>query len=254
MTKLASIYDSLLLGYLDDVTKYAKSTKQVNILRHVISQAPNFAGERIKFEGFGRSNYGSREVGEALRVLEKAMLVRLVYPTNEFSPPFQANFKRSPKLQFVDTGLVNFICGLQSQFFSLADLNSVHKGKIAEHIIGQLLLTQKRSSLDPLIFWTRKKLQSNAEIDFVLPYESMLIPIEVKSGKVGSLRSLHSFMDQVEHDVAIRFYAGEFYVDKVETPQGKSFRLVNVPHYLCGSIHAIISSVFDSFDSNTTHI
>jgi len=36
----------------------------------------------------------------------------------------------------------------------------------------------------------------------------LIIPIEVKSGKEGTLKSLHSYMDLAPHDMAIQFYAG----------------------------------------------
>ena len=72
---LNPVFDSLLTSYLDDVEKYAKNDTQVMHLRHVIRSSFTEAGKRIHFEGFGNSAYRSREMGECLRILEKAMLV-----------------------------------------------------------------------------------------------------------------------------------------------------------------------------------
>ena len=62
---LKPVYDSLATSYLDDAAKYARNSSMAAILRHCIESAPLIAGQRIKFAGFGSSNYGSREVGEA---------------------------------------------------------------------------------------------------------------------------------------------------------------------------------------------
>ncbi|MBY0482370.1 MAG: DUF4143 domain-containing protein [Chitinophagaceae bacterium] len=53
------------------------------------------------------------------------------------------------------------------------------------------------------------KKESTAEVDYIFPFDGLIIPIEVKSGKEGTLKSLHSFMDLAPHSMAIRLYAGE---------------------------------------------
>ena len=59
-----------------------------------------------------------------------------------------------------------------------------------------------------------------------------LIPIEVKSGKEGTLRSLHQFMEEAPHTLAIRFYSGELSITEAKTPSGKEYKLLNLPYYL----------------------
>lgn len=236
-TKLSKIYQSLLIGYQDDVGKYAKTNLQATVIRHVIDKAPLNAGTRITFQNFGQSNYGSREIKEALLILEKAMLIKLIYPTTNLKPPFEPDNKKSPRLQFLDTGLVNFFMGLQKEIFSLKDLNNLYQGRITEHIVGQQLLGTHTVGQNHLLFWVREKSQSSAEIDFVFPHGSQLIPIEVKSGKTGSLRSLHSFIDFSENNLfAIRLYNGKIFREKIKSIGGKSFELLNLPYYLCGQL------------------
>lgn len=65
----------------------------------------------------------------------------------------------------------------------------------------------------------------------------MVIPVEIKSGKVGRLRSLHVFMDRVDHNYAVRFYAGKFNIHKAKTSGGKEFILMNIPYYLGAFIY-----------------
>jgi uncharacterized protein len=62
--------------------------------------------------------------------------------------------------------------------------------------------------------------------------QGKLIPIEVKSGSVGKLRSLHQFIDEAPHNIAVRVYQGEYLVQKAKTIAGKEFTLLNLPFYL----------------------
>ncbi len=236
MTQLPRIYEGLLVSYLEDVEKYAKSQASVQTLRAVIRSAFAEAGKRITFQGFGHSDYKSRDIGEAFRTLEKAMILQLVYPTTEMALPLSPDHKRAPRLQVLDTGLLNSYSGIQKGLFAIKDLNDLYQGIVAEHIVGQELLAMDFSVLNTLLFWVRDKNQSSAEIDFILKYNGMIIPVEVKSGKTGTLRSLILFMEQVEHPYAVRFYAGQVKMDVIKTPKGKTFRLLNLPYFLTSRI------------------
>jgi len=83
-----------------------------------------------------------------------------------------------------------------------------------------------------LFFWTREKTDSSAEIGYLYQYNGKLIPIEVKSGSIGKLRSLHLFIDSAPHTVAVRVYQGEYLVQKAKTIAGKEFTLLNLPFYM----------------------
>lgn len=233
---LSSVYDSLIGTYLDDVEKYAKNAAAVNIMRHAIKSVFAEAGSRIKFAGFGNSTYSSREIGEALRTIEKAMLIHLIYPTTQTELPFAPDIKKSPRLQVIDTGLLNYMAHLQKEVFGTQDLSSIYRGHIIEHIVGQELLSQKTSMMAKPLFWISEKKDSSSELDYLEIINGEMIPIEVKSGPTGHLKSLHIFMDKYKGDTAIRLYAGEFRPDIAKTPSGKEYRLINIPYYLAGNI------------------
>ncbi|CCK80723.1 MULTISPECIES: ATP-binding protein [Desulfobacula] len=237
---LNSIFDSLIVSYLDDVEKYARNSTMANVIRHAISNAFYEAGNRIKFQGFGNSNYKSREMSEALKVLEKAMLIYLVYPSSSVSPPLQPNTKKSPRIQVLDTGMLNFFGGFQKDLFGANGIDTVYQGKIAEHIVGQELLAAETSPLFKLQFWNREKKQSNAEVDFLIQYKNLLIPIEVKSAVTGRLRSLHQFIDRAPHKYAVRIYSGKLETNRISTLNGNDCTLLNIPFYLTGSINDYI--------------
>ena len=237
ITSLANVYETLILTYLDDVEKYAKNSSQVQIVRHAIRSSFHEAGTRIKYYGFGASTYGSREISQVLRILEKTMLLYLVFPTTQMLPPFVPEVKKTPKLQVLDTGLVNYFSNLQKELFGTQDLNEHYRGKIAEHIVGQEMLAVSNSLLHGLLFWVRDKKQSNAEIDFIYNFDGQMIPVEVKSGKCGQLRSLLQFLDLSDMSVAVRLYAGQFQVEEHKTNSGKPFKLINIPYFLTGKLY-----------------
>lgn len=244
--KLKTIYQSLITSYQDDVSKYANTRTMTEILRFAIEAAPREAGKRIKFHGFGNSSYRSREMGEALRNLERAMLLHLIYPITNVEPPMMPDRKKSPKLQFLDTGLLNYVAGLQAYYLKSDDLQSFYQGILAEHIVCQELIAMEDSGFNTIAFWVREQKQSNAEVDFILPYKELLIPIEVKSGKSGTLRSLHQFVEKSPHPYAVRLYHGKMDLHEAETPTGKKYRLLNLPYCFAGKIYEYLDWFINS--------
>lgn len=240
LTALGSIYEDLLAAYMDDIEKYVESPSQVSVIRHAIRYVWLEAGNRIKFQGFGNSNYGSREMGEALRVLQQALLIHLVYPHTQTKLPIIPDHKKFPRLQVLDSGLMNYFLGIQKEVLNTDNLHQVYKGKLLEHLVGQELLAIQTRPLSSVNFWVREKKTATAEIDYLYPWEGKLIPIEVKFGKTGRLRSLHLFMDDAPHKFAIRLYAGELRIDNLTTTSGKKFHLLNLPYYLVTQISAYL--------------
>lgn len=241
--RLERIYEWLFTSYIDDAAKYSSSPSSYQSLRHVIETSANVSGIRIKFQGFGNSNYRSREIGEALRTLERAMFLYLLYPSTDTGLPALPDRKKSPRLQFIDIGLLNYSAGVQGQYIGIDDLNSLHRGKLVEQIVGQEILAHKAGKLEKPRFWVREKSGSSAEVDFVYPFEGSLYPIATKAGKTGTLRSLHEFMEGSQLSVAFRLYAGKERTDTVNTRSGKAFTLYSIPYYLAGRIEAFIESI-----------
>jgi predicted AAA+ superfamily ATPase len=238
LTSLSTLYDSLITSYLDDAEKYARNSQQMQWIRHAIRASFSEAGQRIKFQGFGNSNYRSREMGEALRTLQKALLINLVYPETGYTLPSLPNLKKSPRLHVLDTGLLNYFAGIQREIIGTGDLNDVYQGIMIEHLVGQELLAFQHNALSTLHFWVREKKTSVAEVDYLYPFDGKLIPIEVKSGSDGRLRSLHLFMEEAPHTTALRFYAGTVSTSSLSTPGGKPFTLLSLPYYAVSQIEA----------------
>lgn len=232
---LRDIYSSIWDNYLLDVEKYGKSSNEKKVIYHIVSTASTVR-DRITFNGFGESQYGSREVSGAFGKLQKAGVFRLVYPTTATEPPLVPNLKRKPKLQFLDTGLLNYAGNLQNEILQIKDFNHLYKGYILNHVVFQEIIACSEKVNDLPLFWTRESANANAEVDALLQYHNMVIPLEFKSGSKGSLKSLGEFMDRCPHTFAVRLLANKFNIETSRTKTGKEFTLVNLPYYCAGKL------------------
>ena len=237
---VATIYESLLESYREDAEKYALNDTSEKVIRHILKTGWGSAAETISFEKFGGSNYRSREMGTAFRILEKALLVELVYPTSETKLPILVDYRKKPKIIWLDTGLVNYVAKIQQEVFSAPNIQDVWRGRIAEHIVAQELLTLDTRISVTRNYWRRNKEGSEAEVDFIYPYKGKVIPIEIKSGHNARLRSLHTFMEHAPHNIAIRVWSQQLSLDIVKTPQGKEFKLINLPFYYIGVLEKVL--------------
>lgn len=239
--ELAPIYDSLYTSYLEDCHKYTSQTKATYV-HHVLSHLAGYAGGLVTYEKFGESRYKAREMSEAFSILETAMLLKRVWASPSVREPLDFNSKKPPKVIFLDIGLVNFRLGIQ-HLYRPTSLEAMYKGQLTEQIVGQTLLTLFGIKESKLGYWYRDKTGSTAEIDFLISYQGYLIPIEVKSGPTGTLKSLHHFMELSPSPVAIRLYSGKPTLQSVPLPSGKkSYTLISLPFYLIHHLPRILDT------------
>ena len=231
-TRLIPVYESIWNTYKDDISKYADSKADQKIIRYVMQSASAIVDQRVKFQNFGNSNYKSREIGEALRSLDLAKVIQIIYPCTSTETPALPDQKKSPRLQILDTGILNFDLNIQTQLLTMEDLSSAYKGAIIPHLITQEFISLNKRNYQKPKFWVRDKTQSSAEVDLVRVFNGMLIPIEIKSGATGSLRSLHQFINQANHCFGVRIYGGKFKIETSKTRKGKKFHLMNLPYFL----------------------
>ncbi len=123
-------------------------------------------------------------------------------------------------------------------------LNQVYQGRIAEQIVAQEIVSQEYMRTK-LHFWAREK--GEAEIDFLFPFKDLLIPVEVKSGVVGKLRSLFLFMEKCGHPYAVRVYSGENRIDQVQLASGKKFYLHSIPFYFLPRLNEVITQLTSQY-------
>jgi predicted AAA+ superfamily ATPase len=127
---------------------------------------------------------------------------------------------RDFKVIFVDVGLAQALLGghlgaLANHWIMKGDLSANHVGNLAEVFVGQELIASTDPFEQPRIFyWRRNAKNSSAEIDYLVQHAGSILPIEVKSGATGRLKSLKMFLQLrpqckvgyriFEHDFSLR--------------------------------------------------
>jgi hypothetical protein len=242
-SKIQEVYDAIFMGYLEDVEKYTNIVK-AKYLTHTIDRAPLYAGQRITYEKFGESSYRSREIKEAFDILERALIVYRAMPSTSTQLPVIEKLRKAPKLFFLDVGLTNYRIGFKEFFSNRQSLDNVYQGRISEQVAAQEIVS--KTYLSPsLRFWIREK--GAAETDLVYPFKEFVIPIEVKGGKAGKLRSLHMFMENSNHPYAIRIYSGKNRIDQIQLASGKVFYLYSIPYYLLPRLDEALSHLIEHY-------
>jgi predicted AAA+ superfamily ATPase len=228
--KIQVVYNDLWQGYKQDIEKYAKNETDKRVLRHILNYA-HLEKDRIKYQNFAGSGYRSREVSEAFQSLEMAKIIQPIHPATQTNFPPIANHKRSPRLQYLDTGLFNYISNIQADLIGIQDLSNFMRGKIIQHVVSQEFIAHQKDFHFKPLFWVRENYNSNAEVDNLYIGKDFVLPIEIKSGKAGSIRSLMQFIDEAPVDKGVRLSGNIFSVEDVKTIAGKPFKLYNIPYY-----------------------
>ncbi len=247
LSGLPRVYGSIWGTYQDDIRKYASNKTESRVIKHIISSAPVYLDKRIKFQNFGNSNYRSREVGDAFRTLDEAKIIQMIYPSTDLEIPVRPDLRKSPRMQFLDTGLINHALGIQAGMIGMVDLSTAYKGCIIPHIITQELISINTLQYKKPNFWIREKKQSTAEVDLILDHEGIVFPVEIKSGSAGSLKSLHQFVDRSSHPYAVRMWAGEYSIQEARTPAGTPYYLMNLPYYLGTKIYKYLDHFMQNY-------
>lgn len=243
LVRLNGVFNSLLSGYRDDVEKYANKPKEQDAIRYILNYGWTAAGHRIQFAKFTGSTFKAAEAGNAFRTLEKTLLLELVYPLTSSSLPILPDLKKSPKLLWLDTGLVNYVAGMQEDLLFNKDADELWNGDIAEHVVGQELLGATYNFGEKRMFWVRDAKNSQAEVDFLIRYKSHLLPIEVKTGNNAKLRSLHLFMEESKETIALRLWNGPMTSDTITKSNGETFTLYNISLYYAGHLQHFLDGV-----------
>ena len=199
------VQNSLLQAYRSDFGKYAKSS-ELKYLQKVFDEAPRLVGNRIKYSNIDPHSK-SRDIKQALNLLKLAGILCPVYATAASGLPLGAQADEMKfKLNFLDVGLIQNACGLQTELSLTNNFFQINAGAVTEQLIGQELRACFDSYLKrDLFFWARDKKNSSAEVDYVVAVDSLVLPVEVKAGKTGTLKSLKLFIEEKRSLFGVRF-------------------------------------------------
>jgi len=242
LLEVERVHENILTSMEIDFTKYGKSNN-FEYLRKVLRYLPRGIGKKMKFAAID-SSVKSSVINQAFSKLELSRIVHRIMATSSASVPLMqyADYKTFKPL-FVDIGLVTHL--LKIRLIDLENLMLINEGELAEQFIGQQLLALKPYFINnELYYWLRENKDSNAEIDYIIESGSSTIPIEVKAGKTGTLKSLHIFMLEKKKDFAIRFNTDLPSLTEIKTSvrmknenQSVEYKLLSLPMYLVNFIN-----------------
>ena len=239
------IQHDLLTTYRDDFAKY-HGHLAIERLEEVLTTTPKCLGEKFIYKKVN-PHVQTPSIKRALDLLTKARLCHKVTGTVANGIPLAAEKNdKFFKVILLDVGLANSLLGLQlDKLMRIDNTRLVNRGGIAEQVVGQLLRRHFPLYMEPnLYYWFREQKGSSSEIDYVIAYQDQVVPIEVKAGSTGTLKSLHFFMAKKHHKLAVRCnldFPNKTNIDvKTVTGEQVKYPLLSLPFYLIEQLPRLI--------------
>lgn len=248
---VSAVHAGIVDTWRDDFPKYAARRDLTRMLR-VFHFAARNPGRKVKYSNVSPDDQGAT-VRRDIDLLEMARVISRVTHSHCTGPPLQGDVNQKVfKLTFLDVGLMNAICGLGwGTLANRTPAQLVNAGPAAEQFIGQHLqyLLAERPNRE-LTYWLREGRSSNAEVDYVAEFGGCIVPIEVKAGRAGTLKSLHQFVFEKRAPFAIRFHADLPELQAVDTEVRRGdgtgrvrYRLLSLPLYLVERLPRIVEGL-----------
>jgi len=190
------IHQSIIQSYRQDFGKYAKE-HQIKYVELIFESALRQLSKKFKFSELP-GEYRKRELAPAVDLLEKARVLHRVRHSDGQGIPLGAGADPEQyKLIFLDIGLSQALLGLElTDWFLNPTSTLINKGTIIEAFVGQELIAYSDPYLQAsLYYWQRNAKGSEAEVDYLIQLQGSVIPVEVKSDKGSSLKSMHLFLE-----------------------------------------------------------
>lgn len=183
----------LVNTFRQDFSKYAPSADK-QCLNAVFSSVATHVGRQIKYARLSEG-FTNPTIKKAFHLLEQAQLFRKVSSVNPPVIPFGASVtEKIFKAVLLDIGLMQPLCHLPlDREYNKSDLLGIYEGAMAEQFVGQEFVVAGETEL---FYWSRNAKSSKAEVDYLIAKGRQVIPVEVKSGPAGRLKSLHLFLKQ----------------------------------------------------------
>jgi uncharacterized protein len=229
------IQENILIAYENDFGKYASKT-EYKYLKICYQNIAQFVAKHVKYSKIDPSvNNPSRDFKHAIETLNCISIIHQIFQTSANGIPLKAEINHKKfKLLFLDIGLYQRSMKIDAASVMQNDIMQINKGVLAEQFVGQELLAYSdHFNYRNLFFW-QKENPSNAEIDFVLSYNSDIVPIEVKSGKTGRFKSLQEFMKIKNIQTGL----------KISTkPLINHQKIINIPLYMVNEIPRLLKDL-----------
>ena len=206
------VQDDIITGYEADFPKYKKKVDPQLLVATMRSAATQATNKFVYSQVAG--GYKTAEVKKALDLLIKAGILIPVTHTDGNGLPLGDEADESyRKMLLLDTGLMlrllnmsmGDISSITTHILTATAADLVNKGPMAEMLAGLEVLHYLSPNIrHDLFYWVRQAKNSLAEIDYLLSRDMKVLPLEVKSGVQGGMKSLWDFMRDKKLSQAIR--------------------------------------------------
>ena len=186
----------LIDSFRHDFSKYSPRINS-RCLEAVLAGVARNVGKQVIYthlaEGFSQPT-----IKRAFDTLCMARIITRVPSASPAGLPLGATVSsRKLKAILVDIGLWQSVCGVKVEAeYHKSELLSIYRGAMAEQFVGQEMMLSQNSNLH---YWARQVRGSTAEVDYLAVVDGSIVPIEVKSGAAGRLRSLHLLLQSYPH-------------------------------------------------------
>lgn len=245
--RVARVQQSVVATYRDDFDKYSHGSLKGRI-QMVFDKLPGMVGRKFQYAQVSRDHRAGR-IADALRHLCKARVAWKVHRTAANGLPLAAEAnERYFKCLYVDVGLMCAALRLNVLDLRQADLTVDNAGAVDEQFIGQQLLQGGPSHESPsLHYWGRDAKSASAEVDYLTVHGQRIIPVEVKAGATGTLKSMHQFLAEKRCSLGLRFNADmpRLLRDSKGLPDRTriDYDLLSLPLYMVGHAHRLLGGL-----------
>ncbi len=171
---------SYIQTYIERDVRNLKQIADLSIFQKFLQLCAGRVGQLLDLTSIGNDcGITAHTVRSWLSVLEATYVIFLLHPHHK---NFSKRLIKTPKLYFYDSAIVCHLLSIQSP----SDLTAHYlRGGLFESMILSDLLKQRFNAglLSNLYFWRDK---SGHEVDCLLEYGKILVPIEIKSGETLS--------------------------------------------------------------------
>jgi predicted AAA+ superfamily ATPase len=228
----------LVATFRADFAKYAGRMDR-NVLDHVLEAVARSLGRKFVYAQVGEG-VKQHQAKRALELLAAARLCHLVRYSAATGIPLGGDASdKFRKAILLDIGLFHALADTPAgdQFPPWRELAPAVRGQLAEQLVGQALLVGGDPTGDgPRLFYWQREGGRPGEIDFLIQAGGRVVPVELKAGVSGAMKSLHQFMFDKQLRFAVRIDENppSLATIDVATTQGDPvrYRLLGLPIYL----------------------
>lgn len=238
------IQQDLLATYRDDFHKYGGQIDAA-LLNRILLSVSEQLGNKFVYSRVDSSNKVAKIKDALSRLCQARVCSQVLHTAGNGLPLGAESNEKFFKIIMVDIGLISVQLGLTSTRYAEAkSIIFANKGGLAEQFVGQHLRSVQAPLVEPQLFYWQTTGGRQGEIDYVIQHGNRVVPIEIKSGAAGSMKSLHHFMVQKRLDFAVRCNLNQLSLEniRVKTTLGQpvSYRLLSLPVYLIERLDEMI--------------